>query len=251
MLKLVRHFVPSCAWAALLPLLSLCLSASAATPEQTIREALAGSRPDLAVGTIEASPLPGIYSVQFVEGPVVYATADGSHFFLGDLFRVEKGGFVNVAEQKRDVARAELLKTVDPDKTIAFKPSGKPQAVVHVFTDVDCFYCQQLHQHMAEYNKLGIEVRYLAYPRSGVGSEVYNKMVAAWCAPDPQAALTKLKNRQPIDAEACPDNPVAEQFALGNRMGVEGTPAIITEQGRMLPGYLPPAQLAEALGLAQ
>jgi thiol:disulfide interchange protein DsbC len=238
---------------AVLALLLGLVATAAADPavEKSIRDALATSRPDLAISSVEPSPVPGIYAVQFTDGPVVYATADGSHFFLGDLFSVEAGGFVNLAERERDALRAELLKEVEPGKTIAFKSSGKPRAVVHVFTDVDCFYCQLLHQQIAEYNKLGIEVRYLAYPRAGIGSDSYNKIASAWCARNRQEALTQLKSRQSIPNNVCADNPVAEQFELGNRMGVEGTPAIITASGQLLPGFLPPAQLAQALGLTE
>lgn len=249
MMNRVRSLIAMLAMAAGAALAASPADVDAKGAEGNIRNALEASRPDLKVTSVEPAPVAGLFAVQFENGPVVYATADGRHFVLGDLFRVESDGFVNLAEAKRDERRAELLGEVTGDDIIAFKPQGKSKAVVHVFTDVDCFYCQLLHQHMAEYNKLGIEVRYLAYPRAGLGSESYQKIATAWCADDRQAALTRLKSRQAVAIDVCETNPVAAQFALGNRMGVEGTPAIITESGKLLPGFLPPEQLAQALGL--
>ncbi|MDX9873482.1 MAG: DsbC family protein [Spongiibacteraceae bacterium] len=239
--------------ALLFMLLPGSLSVLAEEPEAAaaIRAAMTEARPDLGISSVEESPVSGIYAVQFEGGPTVYVTGDGRYFFLGDLFSIGPVGFVNIAEQKRDQLRAELLATVQPADTIIFRPEGETRAVLHVFTDVDCFYCQKLHQEMADYNRYGIEIRYLAYPRAGIGSESYRKIASAWCSKDQQTAMTRLKRRESIPINVCSDNPVAEQFALGGRMGVEGTPALITESGTLLPGYLPAPKLAQALGLAE
>lgn len=221
------------------------------TPAEAIRDAMTASRPDLKISGVEESMVSGIYAVQFENGPIVYATEDARHFFLGELFSIEPGGFVNLGEQKRDKLRAELLATIDPAKTIIFAPQGKSRAILHVFTDVDCFYCQKLHQEMADYNRLGIEIRYLAFPRAGIGSDSYRKIATAWCSDDQQTAMTRLKRREELPIKVCQDNPVAEQYALGDRMGVEGTPALITESGSLLPGYMPASELARALGLTE
>jgi thiol:disulfide interchange protein DsbC len=131
---------------------------------------------------------------------------------------------------------------------LKFKPKGETRAVVSVFTDVDCGYCRKLHLEMADMNALGIEVRYLAFPRAGVGSPTYDKIVSAWCADDRNQALTDLKLGKDIPNRACP-NPVAKQYELGHDIGVTGTPAIVLEDGRLLPGYMPAAELAGLLGL--
>ena len=107
---------------------------------------------------------------------------------------------------------------------------------------------KRLQGMVAEINALGIEVRYLAYPRAGLNSPTYLKIQSAWCADDPNVAITALKSGQTIEDVSC-DNPIADQYALGNQVGVQGTPAIITSDGRLLPGYMPAAALAEAIGL--
>jgi len=117
-----------------------------------------------------------------------------------------------------------------------------------VFTDVDCGYCRKLHSQMSELNELGIRVRYLAYPRSGPDTPSWEKAEAVWCAKDRKDAITRAKKGEKIERDAaCKDTPVAADYELGEEMGVRGTPAIITETGEYLGGYLPPPQLAKYL----
>lgn len=203
----------------------------------------------LTVGDVRASDMPGIYEVQFNEGPLVYATRDGSHFIVGDLFTVGPKGFVNLAEKRRDGQRAEQLAALDPAELIVFPADGEARSHVTVFTDITCFYCQKLHREVPALNKRGIEVRYAAYPRAGVGSEGYRKLATAWCADDQQDTLTRLKGGEELPENVCDDQPVAEHYELGQALGVRGTPAIVSESGQMIPGYQSADELMVTLGL--
>lgn len=216
---------------------------------EKVRDAL--ERPDLGltVESVEASDVPGLYTVQFANGPVVYATANGSHFIIGDLHEVTADGFVNITEKRRDGKRVKLIAGVADKDMIVFSPEGETRAHVNVFTDVTCFYCQKLHREVPQLNAMGIEVRYLAYPRGGPGSDGYNKLVTAWCADERQKTLTRLKAKQSVSQQSCDDNPVDEQFSLGRQVGVTGTPAIVTADGQLIPGYQPADQLAATIGL--
>ncbi len=216
---------------------------------ETLRKALENPAMGLSVESVHTSELPGLYEVQFANGPMVYATAAGDYFIVGDLYSVGVQGFVNLGEQRRDGERLEMLAAVDPADMIIFSPKGEPRAHITVFTDVTCFYCQKLHKEVPELNKRGIEVRYLAYPRAGVGSDGYRQLASAWCAENPQDTLTRLKNRESVPENVCPDNPVASQYRLGQEMGVRGTPAMVTEQGKMIPGYQSADDLMVTLGL--
>jgi len=215
--------------------------------ERQIRERF-GAIPQLQVESVVAAEIDGLYKVQLVDGPLVYVSADGGRFILGELYELREDGFVNLAEEARDGDRAELLATIDPTKMIIFAAHNERKATINVFTDVDCFYCQKLHEEIENYNELGIEVRYLAFPRKGVGSDTFDKMVSAWCSKDQQDALTRLKQQQTIPKQSC-GNPVAEHFALGQAMGVRGTPALVLESGRVIPGYVSPVDLAPMLGI--
>ena len=192
--------------------------------------------------------MPGLYEVQVQGGPLLYITADGTHFIAGDLFEVQESGFVNVAEQGRQKERAELIAAVKPEDMIIFAPQN-PKATITVFTDVDCGYCRKLHNEVAELNDLGIAVHYLAFPRAGLGSPSFRKIASAWCATDRGAALTSLKNGEEIPENVCADNPVAAQMLLGEQVGVNGTPALVLEDGTLVPGYRPAKELAKLLGI--
>ena len=237
---------------ALLAGLSLVVVAAEPADEEvaeSLRKALNQPEMGLAVQSIKTSEIPGLYEVQFANGPLVYSTAKGDYFIVGDLYAVGPDGFVNLGEQRRDGERKELIAAIDKDDMIIFSPKGEPRAHVTVFTDATCFYCQKLHQEVPELNKRGVEVRYLAYPRAGVGSDGYKQLVSAWCADNPQDVLTKLKNRESVPTRTCEENPVADQYRLGQEVGVRGTPAMVTADGKMIPGYQSADDLMVSLGL--
>ena len=102
---------------------------------------------------------------------------------------------------------------------------------------------------MPELNKHGIEVRYLAFPRAGIGSPSADKLVSAWCSDTPGETLTELKNGGSVEARQCADNPVADHYRLGQQMGVNGTPALVLANGELIPGYRPAADLIRLLGV--
>jgi thiol:disulfide interchange protein DsbC len=216
--------------------------------KQIITNALKRARPELEVADVKPAAIPNLYSVRVTGGPTLYATADGTHFIAGELYEVTSTELVNVTEQERAGERKDVLASVPRDQTINFTPANT-KGTAYVFTDVDCFYCQKLHHGMAKMNELGIEIRYLAYPRAGIGSPSYKKIVSAWCSDNKQEAINKLKNREEIPLKDCKDNPVAGQFELGEQLGVHGTPAIFLADGTAVPGYVPPEELAKRLGI--
>ncbi|HIG41747.1 MAG: DsbC family protein [bacterium] len=215
----------------------------------TIRARLSTARPDLPIPDIFPSQLEGFYYVSLLGGQTLYISSDGKYLFAGDLYEILEVGLVNLTETGRSVQRKRLLDALDESEMLVFAPPKEMiKATVTVFTDIDCTYCRKLHREVPELNRLGIAVRYLAYPRAGTSSESYNKFVSAWCADNPKAALTKAKNNQPIEEKTC-DNPVAAQYKLGSTMGVNSTPSLVYEDGSMDPGYMPAAKLAERLGI--
>lgn len=235
-------------------LISTALFASPLMAQQTekvdaaIKRSLE-ARPDIKVESIASSEIPGLYAVQIKDGPLVYTSADGKYFVHGEMFTVREKEFVNLTEQRASGQRAKEIAAVKIKDMIVFKPKGPTKAVVNVFTDIDCGYCRKLHTEVPQLNAMGIEVRYLAYPREGLGSDAYQKMVTTWCAKDRQGTLTRYKNGESIPISTCADNPVAAEYSLGERVGVRGTPTLITASGDLIPGYVPADELAERLGL--
>jgi thiol:disulfide interchange protein DsbC len=217
---------------------------------RTIIARLQALRPDLPIRGVTPAPVDGIYAVELAGGGVLYATADGRYLFAGDLFELGASELVNLTERGREVRRRDLIGSIDVEELLVFAPDGETRAVINVFTDIDCGYCRQLHRDMARLNALGIEVRYFGYPRAGLGSSSYDKLVTAWCAENPQEALTRLKLGEELPSRTCP-NPIAAHYGLGDQVGVTGTPSIITSEGFMIPGYLPPEDLAARIGLGR
>lgn len=210
--------------------------------EANAREAIRAIAPQLRVDRIGAAPIAGFRQV-VVGGQVVYVTDDGRYLLQGTLLDVAAREDLN--EVAMSGLRRELLATVPDKDRIVFAPQS-PAYTVSVFTDVDCGYCRKLHGEMDAYNAQGIAIEYLAFPRMGPGSENFDEMVAVWCAGDAREALTRAKTGGEVTGGDC-TSPVAMQYALGQRLGLTGTPMIVGPDGSLLGGYVPPEQLRQML----
>ena len=206
--------------------------------EQRIRS-LAPSATTIA---ISETPIDGMLMVQ-INGEILYATADGKYLVQGRIMDMDTRE--DLTETARAEVRRELLANVNTATQITFAPEN-PTHELMVFTDIDCGYCRKLHAQIDEYNRQGIAIHYMAFPRAGIGSHSYDKAVSVWCAGDPRSALTQAKLGAEPDPAQC-DDPVSEQYQLGRDLGVTGTPSLLTAQGQMIPGYVPPEQLRERL----
>ena len=202
---------------------------------------------------ITESPMPGLYEVIMKGSGVVYVNAEGTILIDGQMLAVSAAGMTSIT-QKAEARQNELMSSVRKDElakvkvedSIVFKAEGETKTIAYIFTDTDCGYCRKLHAEIEELNELGVEVHYLAWPRAGMGSQTAKNMESAWCADDPQKALTKLKQGKGIETATC-ENAMEEQLALGRKLGVSGTPAIFGEDGRFIAGYMPAARLFDAL----
>jgi thiol:disulfide interchange protein DsbC len=220
----------------------------AATDSTLAIEKLRQAFPGIPVGSIEPSPVPGMFQVQ-VEGDWLTISADGRFVFAGEIFELRDAGAVSLIEERQKAVRVPGIAALEADQLVTF-PADEQKAEIYVFTDVTCGYCRQLHRQMADYNSLGITVHYLAFPRGGMKSGAARMLSDIWCSPNPQLAMTEAKldkplSQTPIDC----DSPVASQYELGELFGVRGTPAVFTADGEQLGGYLPPAKMAQELGL--
>ena len=211
-----------------------------------VRERLAAIFPGQEVNSLEKAPLDGFYEA-VIGGEVVYVSADTNYLLHGSLFDIRKG-LVNVTEERRNGLRREALGSIDEDQMIVFGPED-PAYTVTVFTDIDCGYCRKLHSEIDQYGENGIRVRYLAFPRSGPGTESFKKSESVWCAEDRQQALTAAKKGDAVETREC-ENPVQKQYELGRQVGVSGTPALVLENGQLVPGYVPAARLRAILDAA-
>ena len=224
--------------------LLLAFSAPAVADDEysAVEERIRALAPNAGSIAISETPIEGVLMVQ-VSGDIVYATADGKYLIQGRVIDMDTRE--DLTEGAKSELRRELMGSIDKSRQIAFDPA-EPEYELTVFTDIDCGYCRKLHAQVDEYNEQGIAIRYMAFPRAGIGSRSYEKAVSVWCADDPQAAMTNAKQGAEPDPAQC-DNPVAEQYQIGVELGVSGTPALLTDNGQLIPGYVPPEQLRQRL----
>ena len=200
------------------------------------------------VTEVRAAPVPGMVELNVNGRESVYMTEDGQHILIGKLLEIKDGEVVNPVEQRLEKVRKAGIKELDPADMITYTAEDE-KAEVYVFTDITCGFCRKLHRHIDEYNAAGVTVHYLAFPRGGATTEAAAAMRHIWCAEDRLQALTDAKlNEKVSDAELGERaKPVDEQYPLGLKLGVRGTPASYTSEGKQLGGYLPPKDLLKRL----
>lgn len=228
-----------------IPFLAVALAANATAAKdwpQAIVNAVHELVPFAEIASLQKSAVPGFYEV-VTGSQVAYVSEDGRFLIPGSV--IDIASRKDLTEQRMMVLRRDALAKVPKEKRIVFAPEN-PKYTVSVFTDPDCGYCRTLHAQIAQYNALGIAIEYLWFPRAGVHSPSFDKAVSVWCADDRRKAFSEGK------ADAVPagircDNPVAEEFDLAQRMGLNGTPSVIASDGSLIGGYLTPQQMLEKL----
>lgn len=212
------------------------------TARKNISKQFNGVNPE----NIFPSPVSGLYQVA-MPPRFFYASADGRYVVDGDL--IDMTTKQNVSQVPRNKSVSAAITAMGEDSMIIFGKDSLKHTVT-VFTDIDCGYCRKLHNEVKKYNDLGIRVRYMSYPRSGIGSGAFKQAEAVWCSKDKAKAMTQAKNGINVKSEKC-ENPVARHYALGNMIGIRGTPALVLEDGTVVPGYIPASRLSEALNKAK
>ncbi|TCP95785.1 thiol:disulfide interchange protein DsbC [Cricetibacter osteomyelitidis] len=187
---------------------------------------------------IKPSPLKGIKTIITDQG-ILYASEDGKYVLQGKMYEMAEQGFTDV------VGKMLLDKLNALQSEMIIYPAKNEKHVVTVFMDITCHYCHLLHEQIKQYNDLGITVRYLAFPRTGM-NKTAEQMEAIWTAKDPQFALNEAEKGNMPKTLKTP-NTVKKHYNLGVQFGVHGTPSIITSSGEMLGGYLAPKDLLAAL----
>jgi len=207
---------------------------------------LSSLMPGVVPDSVAATPVPGLYEVML--GPrLIYVSEDGNYLVQGSLFDLQTRK--NITEPRLKQAKANAINAVSKDSLLVFSPpeGTAVKHKVYVFTDIDCGFCRKLHREMAAYNAAGIEISYLFYPRAGIGSESYKKAAQVWCSKDRHAAMDDAKAGKDLAVDPGCANPVEAHYNLGSLLGVSGTPALVLEDGEVVPGYVPADKLSKAL----
>ncbi|HEY3487263.1 MAG TPA: DsbC family protein [Gammaproteobacteria bacterium] len=222
--------------------IALVATMAAAEDLAKVKEDFEKNIPGMKIDQLKPAPLPGMYEV-VSEGQVLYISADGRYILHGDLY--DRTTSSNLTEQTRGGINAKLLARVDDSKTIVFAPKN-PKYTVTVFTDTSCGYCRKLHKEVPELNKRGVKVRYMLFPRAGLGSADARVLESVWCAQNQQEAMNTAKAGGQVSPKTCA-NPISEHIKLGRKLGLQGTPMLITPKGTVIGGYMQYEELVATL----
>jgi thiol:disulfide interchange protein DsbC len=223
-------------------------SGKVASVPEDVRQRIVAKLPGAKPEDIAFSPIAGLYEVT-MGGLIAYVTPDGKYLVSGNIYDLETE--VNLTATRRNAARAKALAAAPESEMIVFSPPN-PKMTVTVFTDIDCGFCRRFHNQIAEFNKAGVRVRYLMFPRTGPGTESWRKAESVWCSKDRRDALTRAKKGEDLKTKSCSDAAaIKAQYAMGEDLGVEGTPAIFTQGGDYIGGFLTPDQLVKVVEAAQ
>ncbi len=210
---------------------------------EQVRAAVTGLFDEIEPQHITASPIDGWYMIR--KGAIVaYISSDGRYLLQGDLIDLELQ--VNLSEESRDDARRAMMSEIPQEHMIIFSPEEVKYSI-SVFTDIDCTYCRRLHSQIDEYLAQGIEVRYLLYPRNGPTSASWVTAEQVWCSDNRREALTLAKLDEEFQSRDCDASMVSTHYLMGQDVGLQGTPAIVFENGQLVSGYVPAQRLSEQL----
>ncbi len=205
-----------------------------------LKNALAKRLPQYEVSRIDKTPIEGLYQV-ILSGQVIYMTKDARYMLDGNL--VDLSTRKNYSEDAMSEIRLSELEQLGEEKMVVYTPDEVKHTIT-VVTDIDCPYCRRLHSEMDQYLDGGIKVRYVFMPLKGKGD--YDTTVTVWCSKDKNEALDLAKAGTELETKDC-DNPIDEHLKVSRSLGVRGTPAIILQDGSMLPGYIPAKKLVNEL----
>jgi len=238
------------------PVVFVCLFSVFATPvfasdEAALREMTRLLKMRLGTDDVDtpvATGIEGVYQTRF-GNKFAYLIEGGRYVLIGDLVDLKLAR--NMTESSRREMIVDALADFGEEKLIVYPADGDELAVLNVFTDTSCGYCQKLHGEVRYLQEAGISVHYYPYPRGGKRGPGYGNLRKVWCADDQLAAMSIAKGTSSGSLQQTGDCQAAayvdEGYALGNQIGVTGTPALYTSDGAKFNGYVPYQQLIPQL----
>jgi len=228
------------------PLLAL-VCATALVPafadEAAIRKAIAERLPDFPkIDEVVKGPAPGLYEVR-VGTDIFYTDERGDYLIIGQV--VDTKTRSNLTE-----ARLAKLTQIDfaslPLKDAIVWKQGTGARKLVVFADPNCTYCKRFERELQ--NVKDVTVYTFLYPI--LGGDSPDKSRNIWCAKDNTKAWREWMINGATPARAmgtCDTGALTRNVDLGRRHKVTGTPALVFEDGRRVPGAMPSEQLEKQL----
>jgi thiol:disulfide interchange protein DsbC len=211
-----------------------------------VKKALEDKFPGAEVRNVSRTPYFGLYEAM-LEDKLVYTDAKVAYVLVGSIY--DTATKQNVTE-----ARTRKLNRVAVDKLpldLSFKRvKGDGSRKLIIFSDADCPFCHRLEDEMKGLDNVTIYT--FLFPIDQLHPDAARKSKQIWCAPDKQKAWDDFfaSGTVPDNNGDCGD-PVARTQALGASLKISATPTLVFEDGSIVPGALPIAQIEQELASAK
>lgn len=216
------------------------ITPASAEVTEKVKNGLAETLPGISVSSVSNTVIPGIYEL-LTDGQIYYVDESAKYVIDGSL--IELSTRANLTDARLGGVHVGLIESIGEENMLIYEPEEPSNRSITVFTDISCGYCRRLHSELDTLLEHGVRVRYVLFPRAGLGSQAHKDLESVWCADDPQAAMTNAKAGGQIEPRTC-DNPIERHVALAERVGLRGTPLIYTDSGEKVPGYREAGALA-------
>jgi len=231
--------------------IALCLGASVAhaalAQEAVIRKNIAERLPDFPkIDEVSKTPIPGLYELR-IGTEVLYSDERGDHVIEGHLIETK-------TRNDLTTARIDKLTAIDfaslPLKDAIVWKQGTGARKMVVFADPNCGYCKKFEKEMQQVKD--VTVYTFLYPI--LGGDSPDKSRNLWCAKDNGAAWRDWMINGTAPARSmgqCDTAALQRNVALGKKLRVTGTPALVFEDGKRVPGAMAPEQVEKQLVLSR
>ncbi|MBL0094340.1 MAG: DsbC family protein [Piscinibacter sp.] len=223
--------------------LAAALALPALAQEAVIRKNLSERLPDFPkIDEITKTPIPGLYEFR-IGTEVFYTDEQGNHVIEGHV--IDTRTRVNLTQARIDkLTQIDVAKLPLKDAIVWKQGTGERKLVV--FADPNCGYCKRFERDLN--NVKDVTVYTFLYPILGGDSPEKSKNI--WCAKDNTKAwrdwmlegVTPPKVMGQCDVAALNRN--AE---MGRKYKINGTPAIVFEDGKRVPGAMNAEQIEKQL----
>ena len=223
--------------AALLVAVAGLASASPSATETEMAARLKELYPSTRITAVRQSEVTGLFEV-IMGRNVAFTDNSGRYFVFGHLFDMREQKDLT-AQRLSDINRIDFtqLPLQDAIKTVRGDGSRK----LAVFSDPDCPYCKGLEGELAKLENVSIYT--FLFPLDGLHPEAKGKAERVWCAANPAKAWAALMTTGKLVESPNCATPIARINQLATSLGINGTPTIILQDGSLIPGAAPAAEI--------
>ena len=231
--------------------LALCLGAvfahAAVAQEAVIRKNIAERLPDFPkIDEVSKTPVPGLYELR-IGTEILYTDERGDHVIEGHL--IETRTRTDLTSARIDKLTAIDFASLPLKDAIVWKQGSGARKLV-VFADPNCGYCKKFEKEMQQVKD--VTVYTFLYPI--LGGDSPDKSRDIWCAKDNGAVWRDwmIKGTAPArSAATCDTAALQRNVAMAKKFRINGTPALVFEDGKRIPGAMAPEQVEKQLVLSR